>query len=106
MNLAAQVIGINTAIATRRGSYDGVGFAIPSNTARKVYNAIVTSGTVKRGAIGVQFQAQANPALLRSFGTDHGIVVDSVQAGQSCRPRGPEAGRCDPEREWPGRAQW
>jgi len=79
VNLAAQVIGINTAIATRRGSYDGVGFAIPSNTARKVYNAIVTSGTVKRGAIGVQFQAQANPALLRSFGTDHGIVVDSVQ---------------------------
>jgi serine protease Do len=79
VNLAAQVIGINTAIATRRGSYDGVGFAIPSNTARKVYNAIVTNGSVKRGAIGVQFQAQANPALLRSFGTDHGIVVDSVQ---------------------------
>lgn len=79
VNLAAQVIGINTAIATRRGSYDGVGFAIPSNTARKVYNAIVTSGGVKRGAIGVQFQAQSNPALLRSFGTDHGIVVDSVQ---------------------------
>ena len=79
VNLAAQVIGINTAIATRRGSYDGVGFAIPSNTARKVYNSLVTTGTVKRGAIGVQFQAQANPALLRSFGTDHGIVVDSVQ---------------------------
>jgi serine protease Do len=81
VNLAAQVIGINTAIATRRGSYDGVGFAIPSNTARKVYNAIVTSGSVKRGAIGVQFQAQPNPALLRSFGADHGIVVDTVQAG-------------------------
>ena len=80
VNLAGQVIGINTAIATRRGTYDGVGFAIPSNTARKVYNALVTSGSVKRGAIGVQFQAQANPALLRSFGTDHGIVVDSVQA--------------------------
>ena len=52
---------------------------MPSNTARKVYNAIVTSGTVRRGAIGVNFQGQANPALLRSFGTDHGIVVDSVQ---------------------------
>ena len=79
VNLAAQVIGINTAIATRRGSYDGVGFAIPSNTARKVYNALVTSGSVKRGAIGVQFRGQANPVLLRSFGTDHGIVVESVQ---------------------------
>jgi serine protease Do len=81
VNLAGQVIGINTAIATRRGSYDGVGFAIPSNTARKVYNAIITSGSVKRGAIGVQFQAQPNPALLRSFGTDHGIVIDSIQPG-------------------------
>ena len=81
VNLAAQVIGINTAIATRRGSYEGIGFAIPSNAARKVYNSLVTTGTVKRGAIGVQFQAQANPALLRSFGTDHGIVVDSVQSG-------------------------
>jgi serine protease Do len=81
VNLAAQVIGINTAIATRRGSYDGVGFAIPSNTARKVYNALVSSGTIRRGAIGVQFQAQPSHALLRSFGTDHGIVVDSVQAG-------------------------
>lgn len=80
VNLAGQVIGINTAIATRRGSYDGVGFAIPSNTARKVYNAIVTSGAVKRGAIGVTFQGQANPALLRSFDTDHGVVIDSVQA--------------------------
>jgi serine protease Do len=79
VNLAAQVIGINTAIATRHGSYDGVGFAMPSNTARKVYNAIITSGSVKRGAIGVQFQAQPSPVLLRSFGTDHGIVVDSVQ---------------------------
>lgn len=79
VNLAGQVIGINTAISTRRGSYEGVGFAIPSNTARKVYNAIITSGSVKRGAIGVQFQAQANTALLRSFGTDHGIVIDSVQ---------------------------
>src|SRR5271157_2912774 len=79
VNLAAQVIGINTAIATRRGSYDGVGFAIPSNTARKVYNAIVTNGAVKRGAIGVQFNAQSKPALLRSFGADHGIVIDTVQ---------------------------
>jgi serine protease Do len=80
VNLAAQVIGINTAIATRRGSYDGVGFAIPSNAARKVYNALVTSGSVKRGAIGVQFNAQSSPVLLRTFGADHGIVIDTVQA--------------------------
>jgi serine protease Do len=92
VNLAGQVIGINTAIATRRGSYDGVGFAMPSNTARKVYNAIITTGSVKRGAIGVQFQPQANPALLRVFGTDHGIVVDSVQADSPAARAGMKPG--------------
>ncbi len=81
VNMARQVIGINTAIATERGGYDGVGFAIPSNTARKVYNALITAGSVRRGAIGVQFYSQNNPAMLRSFGTDHGIVINSVEAG-------------------------
>jgi serine protease Do len=81
VNLAGQVIGINTAIATQRGTYDGVGFAIPSNTARKVYNALITSGSVQRGAIGVAFHSQNNPAVLRSFGADRGIVIESVEAG-------------------------
>jgi len=79
VNLGGQVIGINTAIATSRGAYDGVGFAIPSNAARKIYNSLISTGSVRRGAIGVQFRSQSNPALLRSFGTDHGIVIDSVQ---------------------------
>ncbi|MBI1984055.1 MAG: PDZ domain-containing protein, partial [Acidobacteria bacterium] len=80
VNMAGQVIGINTAIATRQGSYDGVGFAIPSNTARKIYNSIIATGGVQRGAIGVSFQGQPSPALLRSFGSEHGVVVNSVEA--------------------------
>ncbi len=92
VNMGAQVIGINTAIATRRGGYDGVGFAIPSNTARKVYNALVTSGTVRRGAIGVRFTAQSTPALLRSFGTDHGIVIDTVQPDSPASKAGLKVG--------------
>jgi serine protease Do len=79
VNLAGQVVGINTAIATRRGSYDGVGFAIPSNTARKVYNSIIATGGVRRGAIGVNFYSQSNPALLRTFGAEHGVVVNQVE---------------------------
>ena len=81
VNMAGQVIGVNTAIATDRGSNDGIGFAIPSNTARAIYNSLITSGRVQRGAIGVTFYQQAKPALLRSFGADHGVVVDSVQPG-------------------------
>ena len=92
VNLGSQVIGINTAIATHRGSYEGVGFAIPSNTARKVYNALVTAGAVRRGAIGVQFQAQPTAAMLRIFGADHGIVIDSVQAGTPAERAGLKRG--------------
>ncbi len=88
VNMGGQVIGINTAIATNRGSYDGVGFAIPSNTARKVYNSIIATGRVERGAIGVSFRAQPNPALLRSFGADHGVVVNSVEPGSPAERAG------------------
>jgi serine protease Do len=92
VNLAGQVIGINTAIATRRGSYDGVGFAIPSDTARKVYNAIVSNGGVRRGAIGVSFYNQNNSSLLRSFGADHGVVVNSIEAGSPAERAGLKMG--------------
>ncbi len=88
VNLAGQVIGINTAIATQRGTYDGVGFAIPSNTARTVYNALITSGTVHRGAIGVSFYSANNPSMLRSFGTDHGIVINGVEPGSPAEHAG------------------
>lgn len=92
VNLAGQVIGVNTAIATHRGTYDGVGFAIPSNTARKIYNAIITSGGVRRGAIGITFLNQNNPALLRSFGADHGVVVNSVENGSPAERAGLKMG--------------
>jgi len=92
VNLAAQVVGINTAIATHRSSSDGVGFAIPSNTARKVYNSIITSGGVRRGAIGVNFLAQTSPAALRVLGADHGIVINSVEKGSPAERAGLKVG--------------
>jgi serine protease Do len=92
VNMSGQVIGINTAIATRRGSYDGVGFAIPSDTARKVYNSIIATGGVRRGAIGVSFRNQNNGALLRSFGADHGVVVDNVERGSPAERAGLKMG--------------
>jgi serine protease Do len=81
VNMAGEVIGINTAIATGTGSYAGVGFALPSNLASTIYNQIVKSGKVTRGSIGVSFQEdpEQNPVLLRSFGTDHGVVITAVQ---------------------------
>jgi serine protease Do len=82
VNMAGEVIGINTAIATGTGSYAGVGFALPSNVASQVYNQIVKHGKVTRGSIGVSFQAQegeSGEVLLRSLGADHGVVITMVQ---------------------------
>lgn len=92
VSLSGQVIGINTAIATSQGSNDGIGFAIPSNTARRVYDAIVAKGQVRRGAIGVIFLNQDNGALLRSFGAKNGVVVNSVQPGSPAARAGLKMG--------------
>ncbi|HWP85538.1 MAG TPA: trypsin-like peptidase domain-containing protein, partial [Terriglobia bacterium] len=83
LNMAGEVVGINTAIATGTGSYAGVGFALPSNVAIQVYNQIVKSGKVTRGSIGISFteDPQQIPVLLRSLGADHGVVISSVQSG-------------------------
>lgn len=92
VNMAGQVVGINTAIATNQGSSDGVGFAIPSNTARTIYNSLITSGQVRRGAIGVTFLDQTGPALLRSFGADHGVVINNVEPGSPAERAGLKMG--------------
>jgi len=93
VNLAAQVIGINTAIATRHGGSDGVGFAMPSNTARKVYNSIITTGSVHRGAIGVNYSSPQGPALFQAFGASHGVVIDrGVEPGTPAERAGLKMG--------------
>jgi serine protease Do len=81
VNMAGEVVGINTQIASGTGSYAGVGFAVPSNVAANVYNQIVKTGRVTRGMIGISYQTEQSPVLLRSFGADHGVVVTSVQPG-------------------------
>jgi serine protease Do len=80
VNLGGQVIGINTAIATDHDAYDGVGFAIPSNTVRRIYNDLVSAGQVRRGAIGINFENGHKQAVLEAMGADRGVVVDGVTA--------------------------
>jgi serine protease Do len=92
VNLAGQVVGINTAIATNHGTDDGVGFAIPSQIARGIYNDIITTGTVRRGAIGVTFSPNQNAALLRSFGASYGVVVQTVEHGSPAERAGLKMG--------------
>ncbi|WP_417849879.1 Do family serine endopeptidase [Thalassoglobus sp.] len=60
VNLHGEVIGINTAISSRSGGYDGIGFAIPSTMVRWVADQLIESGVVKRSYLGVQLQQISN----------------------------------------------
>ncbi len=78
LNIRGEVIGVNTMIATRSGSYEGIGFALPSNMAAKVYNDIIRSGRVVRGSIGVRWRNTESHDTLQAFGLDHGVVVEEA----------------------------
>ena len=64
LNIRGEVIGINTAIASRSGGYQGIGFALPINTAAEVYNEIIKNGKVTRGSIGITFTQSDSPQAL------------------------------------------
>ncbi|MBV8208011.1 MAG: Do family serine endopeptidase [Acidobacteria bacterium] len=84
VNMDGDVIGINTAIFTEGFSqgYMGVGFAMPSNTVRDVYNQLISSEhRVVRGSIGVTYNAEENPAVARVYGIKSGVTISSVQKG-------------------------
>jgi serine protease Do len=79
LNTRGEVIGVNTMIATRSGSYEGIGFALPSNVAVKVYNDIIRQGRVVRGSIGIRWSRNGSTTdTLQAFGLDHGVLVESV----------------------------
>ena len=79
VNIRGEVIGINTAIVTRSGGYEGLGFALASNIAADVYNKIIQYGKVPRGSIGISFRP-SDPALLRTYGApDGGVFVEQVR---------------------------
>jgi serine protease Do len=81
LNRRGEVIGINTAIATNTGAYNGIGFALPSNTAVKVYNQIIRSGHVTRGSIGITFNKYDKPEVYKALGLQGGVLVESVESG-------------------------
>jgi len=76
LNLQGQVVGINSAIASRTGGYEGIGFAIPANTAKAVMENIIANGRVVRAFLGAQLQ-EATPAEL-SGRSGPGVVVAGV----------------------------
>ncbi len=84
VDLNGAVIGINTAIATRTGTYIGYGFAIPINLAQNVAKDLIANGKVSRGYIGVQIR-EVDAALAKSLGLDKptGVIIEKVGEGGS-----------------------
>jgi serine protease Do len=93
VNLRGEVIGINTAIASRNGGYQGVGFAIPINLARHVMESIIDHGAVTRGFVGALVQ-DLNEDLAQSFGFDssEGVLIGDVVDGGPAAKAGLQAG--------------
>jgi S1-C subfamily serine protease len=86
VNLKGELVGINTAIASRSGGYQGVGFAIPSNMARPIMEMLVQDGKVSRGYLGVHIETvNAKVAKEDKLAATSGVEVKDVE------PNGPAA---------------
>jgi serine protease Do len=82
LNMNGEVIGVNTAIYTQSNGYQGIGFAMPSNTVVEVYNDLISpSHKVTRGSIGIEFREGLSGAVNRVYGFKNGVLVQRVQSG-------------------------
>ncbi|HWD90254.1 MAG TPA: trypsin-like peptidase domain-containing protein [Mucilaginibacter sp.] len=93
VNARGELIGINSAIASQTGSYEGYGFAIPINLARKVLNDIQKYGTVKRGYLGVSFQELNEDAAQNlHINQTTGLYINTVAEGSGAAAAGLKEG--------------
>jgi serine protease Do len=82
LNMNGEVIGVNTAIYTQSAGYQGIGFAMPSNTVVEVYNDLISpSHKVTRGSIGIEFREGLSGAVNRVYGFKNGVLVQKVHSG-------------------------
>ena len=93
VNLAGEVVGINTVIFSRSGGFEGVGFAIPSDLAQSVYGQLAKTVKVTRGFLGVDLQ-DLTPELAKSFNLREkkGVLISEVTAGSPAAKAGVRSG--------------
>ena len=93
VNTRGELVGINTAIFSRTGGYQGVGFAVPTKLAKPVYASLVSDGKVVRGHLGIGIQA-VTPDLARSFDLEEsrGALVTNVRPGSPAHAAGMKRG--------------
>tara|TARA_A100000171_G_scaffold40489_1_gene40825 strand:+ start:597 stop:2009 length:1413 start_codon:yes stop_codon:yes gene_type:complete len=77
VDLNGNIVGINTAIISRSGASNGLGFAIPSDIAQSVAEQIIETGDVERGWLGIEMAA-LDPAVAHEMGIDGGVVIGRI----------------------------
>jgi len=83
LNLEGQVIGVNAAIVSESGGFEGIGFAIPSNMAVYISKALIAHGKVERGWLGISIQ-ELTPDLIKAMKLDiskGALIADVVKGG-------------------------
>lgn len=103
VNIRGELIGINTAIFSKSGGYQGIGFAVPSNMVRSVMDQLEKKGKVARGWLGVSIQ-EVTPDLAHKFGlkTSEGALVGDIIKGSPAEKYGIRRG--DVIKEFNGKA--
>lgn len=89
VNIRGELIGINTAIFSRSGGYQGIGFAVPSNMARLVAEQLIRQGKIVRGWLGVMIQ-EVTPEIAQKFGLKEpqGALVSDITKGSPAEKAG------------------
>ncbi|GAB3019189.1 Do family serine endopeptidase [uncultured Cyclobacterium sp.] len=95
VNLNGEIVGINTAIASRTGGFSGYSFAVPSSIAKKVMDDLLEFGAVQRGLLGVTIQdvsADLEENLGEDIKADRGVYVVEVREGSGGEDAGLKSG--------------
>ncbi|MGM0546419.1 MAG: Do family serine endopeptidase [Bacteroidota bacterium] len=81
VNMDGELVGVNSAIASRSGGSDGVGFAVPVDIAKRVMESIIEHGRVVRGFLGISNGGQVDGTMARALELDkaYGVIIGSVE---------------------------
>jgi serine protease Do len=94
VNQRGELVGVNTAIYSQSGGYQGIGFAVPSNLARRVMNELIQFGEVRRGSIGYVELAPVTTRMAQQLGAPgvHGALVTRISKGSAAYRDGIQPG--------------
>jgi len=94
INLDGELIGINTAIASRSGGSQGIGFAIPVNMVKNVMEDLIEDGRVARGYLGIEMGGEVDQTMARALdmGSPRGFIIGNVEQGGPADEAGLKSG--------------